>query len=68
MWSSSEEDIILSTLALPFQAATERFIELYNDEDDEGTSALEGSEEESCQSLDVTADDWLPKKKPCKGK
>ncbi|XP_030576281.1 uncharacterized protein LOC115773600 isoform X1 [Archocentrus centrarchus] len=66
VWSSSEEDIILSTLALSLQTAAERFTEPYNQEDDgseEGTPALEGFEEESSQGLDVTADDWLPKKK-----
>ncbi|XP_008300496.1 zinc finger protein 2 homolog [Stegastes partitus] len=68
-WSSSEEDVILSTLALPSQTGVERFTETYSDEDDdeyddeEGQLALEDLEEDSSQSSDVTADGWLPKKK-----
>ncbi|XP_028255775.1 zinc finger protein 436-like isoform X3 [Parambassis ranga] len=65
-WSSSEEDIILSTLALPSQAGEERFTESYSEDDDydndEGTMALEDLEEASSQSSDVSADDWVPKK------
>ncbi|CAI5636030.1 unnamed protein product [Oreochromis niloticus] len=66
-WSSSEDDVILSTLALPSQTVAERFTEAYSQEDhdsEEQTPSLEGLEEESSQSFDVTADDWLPKKKP----
>ncbi|XP_035806058.1 zinc finger protein 883-like [Amphiprion ocellaris] len=69
-WSSSEGDIILSILALPSQTGVERFTETYSEDDDdddyddeEGALALEDLEEDSSQSSDVTADDWLPKKK-----
>ncbi|XP_013766369.1 oocyte zinc finger protein XlCOF6-like isoform X1 [Pundamilia nyererei] len=65
--SSSEDDVILSTLALPSQTVAERFTEAYSQEDhdsEEQTPSLEGLEEESSQSFDVTANDWLPKKKP----
>ncbi|TKS90855.1 Zinc finger protein ZFMSA12A [Collichthys lucidus] len=64
--SSSEEDILLSTMALPAPTGEERFTEPYSDEDDydneEETLALEDLEEDSSQSLDVIADDWLPKR------
>ncbi|XP_071358903.1 histone-lysine N-methyltransferase PRDM9-like isoform X1 [Trachinotus anak] len=65
--SSSEEDILLSTLALPSQTAVGRFTEAYSEEDDydseQETLALEELEaEDSGQSSDVIADDWLPKK------
>lgn len=64
--SSSEEDILLSTMALPAPTGEERFTEPYSDEDDydneEETLALEELEEDSSQSLDVNADDWLPKR------
>ncbi|XP_069556413.1 uncharacterized protein [Brachyistius frenatus] len=72
-WSGSEEeDIILSTLALPSQTGVERFTEPYSEEEEddddgydneEGTLALEDSEEDSSQRSDVNVDDWLPKKK-----
>lgn len=65
--SSSEDDVILSTLALPSQTVAEGFTEAYSQEDhdsEEKTPSLEGLEEESSQSFDVTANDWLPKKKP----
>ncbi|TMS03090.1 hypothetical protein E3U43_021070 [Larimichthys crocea] len=62
----SEEDILLSTMALPAPTGEERFTEPYSDEDDydneEETLALEELEEDSSQSLDVNADDWLPKR------
>ncbi|XP_023267228.1 zinc finger protein 883-like isoform X2 [Seriola lalandi dorsalis] len=66
--SSSEEDILLSTLALPSQAAVGRFTEAYSEEDDDydseqETLAMEGLEaEDSGQSSDVTTDEWSPKK------
>lgn len=64
--SSSEEDILLSTLALPAQTGVERFSEPYSEDDDydneEETLSLEDLEEDSSQSLGVTADDWLPKR------
>lgn len=64
--SSSEEDILLSTLALPAQTGVERFSEPYSEDDDydneEETLALEDLEEDSSQSSGVTADDWLPKR------
>ncbi|KAM9705407.1 uncharacterized protein ACNS7B_001665 isoform 2-T2 [Menidia menidia] len=68
--SSNEEDIILSTLSLPSQTGVERYTKLFsdgnNDEDydqDERNLALEGSAEDSSQSLDEASDDWVPKKK-----
>lgn len=64
--SSSEEDLLLSTLALPAQTGVERFSEPYSEDDDydneEETLSLEDLEEDSSQSLGVTADDWLPKR------
>ncbi len=64
--SSSEEDILLSTLALPVQTGVERFSEPYSEDDDydneEETLALEDLEEDSSQSSGVAADDWLPKR------
>ncbi|KAG8005629.1 Zinc finger protein ZFMSA12A [Nibea albiflora] len=64
--SSSEEDILLSTMIFPAPTGVERFTETYSDEDDydneEETLALEDLEEDSSQSLDVSADDWLPKR------
>ncbi|XP_029317628.1 LOW QUALITY PROTEIN: zinc finger protein ZFMSA12A-like [Cottoperca gobio] len=64
--ASSEEDILLSTLALPAQTGAERFSEAYSEDDDyddeEETLTLEDLDEDSSQSSDVTADDWLPKR------
>lgn len=64
--SSSEEDILLSTLALPSQAGVDRFSEPFSEDDDydneEETPELEDLEEDSSQSSDVTANDWLPKR------
>ncbi|XP_045927645.1 zinc finger protein 432-like isoform X1 [Micropterus dolomieu] len=64
--SSSEEDILLSTLALPSQAGVDRFSEPFSEDDDydneEETLELEDLEEDSSQSSDVTANDWLPKR------
>ncbi|XP_044042883.1 zinc finger protein 649-like [Siniperca chuatsi] len=63
---SSDEDILLSTLALPAQTGVDRFSEPYSEDDDydneEETLALEDLENDSSQSSDVTADDWLPKR------
>ncbi|XP_026218634.1 zinc finger protein 883-like [Anabas testudineus] len=66
--SSSEEDVLLSTLALPSQTGVEKLTEPYRENDgydsEEETMALEDLEEEdSSESSDVTTDDWLPKKK-----
>ncbi|XP_019947974.2 zinc finger protein interacting with ribonucleoprotein K-like [Paralichthys olivaceus] len=65
--TSTEEDIL--TLALPSQSEVARYTEVYNEEGDddydseEEALALEDLEaEDSSQSSDVTADDWLPKK------
>ncbi|XP_068443165.1 zinc finger protein ZFP2-like [Clinocottus analis] len=64
--SSSEEDILLSTLALPAQTGMERFTEPSSEDDDydneEENLALEDLDGDSSQSSDVTADDWLPKR------
>lgn len=64
--SSSEEDILLSTLALPAQTGMERFTEPFSEDDDydneEETLAVDDLEGDSSQSSDVTADDWLPKR------
>jgi len=63
--SSSEDDILLSTLALPAQTGMERFTEPDSEDDydeDEGTLVLEDLEGDLTQSSDVTADDWLPKR------
>ncbi|XP_076015055.1 uncharacterized protein LOC143007546 isoform X2 [Genypterus blacodes] len=60
------EDVILSTLALPSLLREEKYSEMYsNDEDcEERMLALEDSDEEdSSQSSDITADDWLPAKR-----
>ncbi|XP_073336835.1 uncharacterized protein [Pagrus major] len=59
---SSEEDILLSTLALPASTGVERFTEPYSEDDsdydnEEVTVTLGDLEED----LDVHADDWLPK-------
>ncbi|XP_035528567.1 zinc finger protein 436-like [Morone saxatilis] len=63
--SSREEDILLSTLALPVQTV-ERFTEAYSEEDDydneEETLSLEDLEEDSSQSSDIAAKEWLPKR------
>ncbi len=65
--SSSTEDTLLSTLALPASPAVERFSESYSEEDDydneEETLVLADLEEDSSQSSDITVDDWLPKRK-----
>ncbi|KAG7222206.1 hypothetical protein INR49_016620, partial [Caranx melampygus] len=67
--SSSEEDSLLSTLALPPQMTVGKFTEAYNEEDNDYDSEQEplvlkfAEEEDSGQSSDVTTDDWLPKKK-----
>ncbi|XP_041833544.1 zinc finger protein 436-like isoform X2 [Melanotaenia boesemani] len=68
--SNNEEDVILSTLALPTHTAGERFGELHSEGDDEdeyesneGSLALENLEEDSSQSSDVASADWVPKKK-----
>ncbi|KAK5848845.1 hypothetical protein PBY51_008533 [Eleginops maclovinus] len=62
----SEEDILLSSLALPAHTAVERLSQAYSEEDDydheEETLTLEGLEEDLGQSSAVTADDWLPKR------
>ncbi|KAK9525698.1 hypothetical protein VZT92_016382 [Zoarces viviparus] len=64
--SSSEEDILLSTLALPAQTGMERFTEPFSEDDEydneEETLAVDDLEGDSSQSSDVTADDWLPKR------
>ncbi|KAM6895952.1 uncharacterized protein PEZ65_021087 [Lycodopsis pacificus] len=64
--SSSEEDILLSTLALPAQTGMERFTEPFSEDYDydneEETLAVDDLEGDSSQSSDVTADDWLPKR------
>ncbi|XP_037616230.1 zinc finger protein 2 homolog [Sebastes umbrosus] len=63
--SSSEDDILLSTLALPAQTGVVRFIEPYSEDDDDDDieeEALEDLEEDSSQSSDITADDSLPKR------
>ncbi|XP_042367361.1 zinc finger protein 304-like [Plectropomus leopardus] len=64
--SSSEEDMLLSTLALPAQTGVERLTDPYSEDDDydneEDTLGLEDLEEDSSESSDVTEDDWLPKK------
>uniref|UniRef100_UPI0037E8768D putative zinc finger protein 286B n=1 Tax=Semicossyphus pulcher TaxID=241346 RepID=UPI0037E8768D len=64
--SSSEEDNLLSTLALPVQTAVERFIEPYSEDDDynneEETLALKDLEEDLSQSSEVVAEEWLPKR------
>ncbi|XP_029969462.1 histone-lysine N-methyltransferase PRDM9-like [Salarias fasciatus] len=69
-WPICNEDIILSTLALPTQTAVERYTEPYSDDDDdedydnEGESlVLQDSDEDSGQSLEATEEDWLPQKK-----
>lgn len=59
---SSEEDLLLSTLALPASTGVERFTEPYSEDDsdydnEEVTVALGDLEEDS----DVHAVDWLPK-------
>uniref|UniRef100_A0A096MFR5 C2H2-type domain-containing protein n=1 Tax=Poecilia formosa TaxID=48698 RepID=A0A096MFR5_POEFO len=63
---STEEDVILSTLALSTQ--TDQFSEDDEEDDDkfdsdEETLALEDLEEDSNQSLDDTSEDWVPKNK-----
>ncbi|XP_028426709.1 zinc finger protein 567-like [Perca flavescens] len=62
--SSSEGDIVLSTLALPARSGVERFTESYSEDDDydneEETLALEDLEEDSSRSSVGTADDLLP--------
>ncbi|XP_049423281.1 zinc finger protein 436-like [Epinephelus fuscoguttatus] len=64
--SSSKDEILLSTLALPAQTGVERLPETYSEDDDydneEEILALEDLDEDSSQSSDETADDWLPKK------
>ncbi|KAM9334994.1 uncharacterized protein ABDE67_021529 [Symphorus nematophorus] len=65
--SSCEEDIILSTLALPAPTGVDRFTEPVSEDEDydneEETLVLEDLEEDdSSQSSDATADDWLPKR------
>nr|XP_046235101.1 zinc finger protein 2-like isoform X2 [Scatophagus argus] len=64
--SGSEEDILLSSLALPVSTGADRFTEHYSGDDDydneEDTLTLEDLEENSSQSSDVTANDWLPKR------
>ncbi|XP_033930751.1 zinc finger protein 615-like [Pseudochaenichthys georgianus] len=65
--SSSEEDILLSSLALPAHIAVEeRLSEAYSEEEDydheEETLTLEGLEEDLGQSSAVTAGDWLSKR------
>ncbi|XP_067346695.1 zinc finger protein 84-like isoform X2 [Channa argus] len=66
--SSSEKDILLSTLALTYQTPVGRLTEPYIEEDgynseEEGMDLGDLQEENSGQSSDLTADDWLPKKK-----
>ncbi|XP_041820143.1 zinc finger protein 773-like isoform X2 [Chelmon rostratus] len=64
--SSSEEDILLSTLVLPVPTGMDRFSGSYSEGDDydneEETLALEELEEDLSQSSYITADEWLPKK------
>lgn len=64
--SSSEEDVLFSTLTLPGPNGVKKCTECYSDGNDydnaEETLAIEDLEEESNQSSDGTADDWLPKK------
>ncbi|XP_029350864.1 zinc finger protein 2-like [Echeneis naucrates] len=66
--SNSDENILLSTLALPSQAAVARFTEAYGEEDDDygseqGNLALEDLEvEHSGQNSDAIADDRQSKK------
>uniref|UniRef100_A0A3Q2PY31 Zinc finger protein 578-like n=1 Tax=Fundulus heteroclitus TaxID=8078 RepID=A0A3Q2PY31_FUNHE len=62
--SSTEEDVILSTLALSTQ--TDQFSEYDKDDDDKFDSdedSPEDLEEDSNQSLEDKSEDWLPKNK-----
>ncbi|XP_030006801.1 zinc finger protein 436-like [Sphaeramia orbicularis] len=63
--SSSENDIILSTLALP--SPVSKYTEPYSEDDnydtEEESLALEDLGEDSNESPDITADDWLPTKR-----
>lgn len=66
---SSEDDIILSTLALPSQTEVARLSEPYSENDDydseDETVVQENVEEEedSSRNSDVSTDDWLPNSK-----
>lgn len=64
--SSSKDEILLSTLALPAQTGVERLPETYSEDDnydnEEEILAVEDLDEDSSQSSDETADDWLPKR------
>ncbi|AWO98066.1 putative zinc finger protein 2 -like [Scophthalmus maximus] len=68
--TSSEDDILLSTLALPSQTGVVRYMEPYDEEEEGGdydseeeTLALDDLQAEDCdQSSDASADDWSPKK------
>lgn len=59
------EDVILSTLALPALLTAEKYSEIDSDDGDreEQMLALDEDEEDSSQSSDITADDWLPAKR-----
>ncbi|XP_040885816.1 zinc finger protein ZFMSA12A-like [Toxotes jaculatrix] len=66
--SSNDDNTLLSTLALPSQTGVGKFAEPFSEDNDDYYSeeealALEDLEvEDSSQSSDVTADDWLPNK------
>ncbi|KAI3366755.1 hypothetical protein L3Q82_009421, partial [Scortum barcoo] len=65
--TSCEDDILLSTLALPAQTGVERFIEPYSEGNDynneeENLASEHLEEDDLSQSSALTADDWLPKR------
>ena len=62
--SSSDGDVLLSTLALPGPDGVNKYTECCTDDscDNEETVVMEDSEEDLSQSPDITEDDWLPTK------
>ncbi|XP_044198923.1 putative zinc finger protein 286B isoform X2 [Thunnus albacares] len=64
---SSDEEILLPTLALRAQTEVEKYTEPNSEDDDYDNEVerlvYEDLEEDSSQSSDVSTDDWSPKKK-----
>ncbi|XP_029901965.1 zinc finger protein 260-like isoform X2 [Myripristis murdjan] len=64
--SCSQEDVILSTLALPPEFDVEKFSVLYSGDEDyeeEGLAMLDSEDKDSSQSSDTGSEDLLPTKK-----
>ncbi|XP_058481261.1 zinc finger protein 883-like [Solea solea] len=63
--TSSEEDVLLSTLIFPPHTGVGRFTEVYNEGDDQDSEKDNlASEDLEVEDINSTTADWLPRKKP----